>query len=169
MRSRLLQRNLREDPPLALSGEGIFIRDSNGKTVIDGSGGAAVACLGHAHPHVLAAMREQMEKLCYAHTALYSCESAERLADMVLEGEPGGLTHLYLCSSGSEGTEAALKMARQYHLERGDTQLPLDICEFLALRSLLACPLRFGTCYWLRKLVMCSVRGFSSREPRGAI
>ena len=122
MRSRLLQRNLREDPPLALSGEGIFIRDSNGKTVIDGSGGAAVACLGHRHPRVLAAMREQMDKLCYAHTALYSCESAERLADMVLEGEPGGLTHLYLCSSGSEGTEAALKMARQYYLERGEAQ-----------------------------------------------
>jgi adenosylmethionine-8-amino-7-oxononanoate aminotransferase len=122
MRSRLLQRNLREDPPLALSGEGIFIRDSNGKTVIDGSGGAAVACLGHRHPRVLAAMREQMEKICYAHTALYSCESAERLADMVLEGAPGGLTHLYLCSSGSEGTEAALKMARQYPLERGATQ-----------------------------------------------
>jgi adenosylmethionine-8-amino-7-oxononanoate aminotransferase len=122
MRSHLLQRNLREDPPLAVSGEGIFIRDSNGKTVIDGSGGAAVACLGHAHPRVLATMREQMEKLCYAHTALYSCESAERLADMVLADEPGGLTHLYLCSSGSEGTEAALKLARQYHLERGEAQ-----------------------------------------------
>ncbi|PWS38483.1 aspartate aminotransferase family protein [Falsiroseomonas bella] len=122
MRSRLLQRNLRSDPPLALSGEGIFIRDSNGKTIIDGSGGAAVACLGHGHPRVLAAMRAQEEKLCYAHTALYSCEPAEQLADLVLQDEPGGLTHLYLCSSGSEGTEAALKMARQYHLERGEPQ-----------------------------------------------
>jgi adenosylmethionine-8-amino-7-oxononanoate aminotransferase len=122
MRSRLLQRNLRSDPPLALSGEGIFVRDSNGRTVIDGSGGAAVACLGHGHPRVLAAMRAQQDKLCYAHTALYSCESAEALADLVLADEPGGLTHLYLCSSGSEGTEAALKMARQYHLERGEPQ-----------------------------------------------
>ncbi|WP_270936313.1 aspartate aminotransferase family protein [Falsiroseomonas oryzae] len=122
MRSRLLQRNLRQDPPLALSGEGIFIRDSNGKTIIDGSGGAAVACLGHGHKRVLAAMRAQEEKLCYAHTALYSCESAEALADLVLQDEPGGLTHLYLCSSGSEGMEAALKMARQYHVERGEPQ-----------------------------------------------
>ncbi|WP_372617233.1 aspartate aminotransferase family protein [Falsiroseomonas sp.] len=122
MRSRLLQRNLRADPPLALSGEGIFIRDSNGKTVIDGSGGAAVACLGHGHPRVLAAMRAQEEKLCYAHTALYSCESAEQLADLVLEGEPGGLSHLYLCSSGSEATEAALKLARQFHVEHGQPQ-----------------------------------------------
>jgi adenosylmethionine-8-amino-7-oxononanoate aminotransferase len=118
--SRLIQRNLRHDPPLALRGEGILIHDSNGRTIIDGSGGAAVACLGHGHPRVLAAMRAQQEKLCYAHTSLYSCESAEALADLVLDGEPGGLTHLYLCSSGSEATEAALKMARQYHLERGE-------------------------------------------------
>ncbi len=122
MRSRLLQRSLLRDPPLAIRGEGIFIHDSNGRTVIDGSGGAAVACLGHGHPRVIAAMKRQMDALCYAHTALYSCESAERLADLVLEGEPGGLTHLYLCSSGSEATEAALKMARQYHLERGEPQ-----------------------------------------------
>ncbi len=122
MKSRLIQRNLRADPPLALRGEGIFIHDSNGRTIIDGSGGAAVACLGHGHPRVLAAMRAQMEKITYAHTSLYSCESAEALADLVLADQPGGLTHLYLCSSGSEATEAALKMARQYHLERGEPQ-----------------------------------------------
>ena len=119
MRSRLLQRNLRQDPPLALRGEGMLIFDSNGKTVIDGSGGAAVACLGHGHPRVLAAMRRQQEALSYAHTALYACESAEALADLVLAGEPGGLTHMYLCSSGSEGVEAALKIARQYFVEIG--------------------------------------------------
>jgi adenosylmethionine-8-amino-7-oxononanoate aminotransferase len=122
MPSRLIQRSLRRDPPLAIRGEGIFIHDSNGRTVIDGSGGAAVACLGHGHPRVIEAMKRQMDAICYAHTALYSCESAERLADLLLEGEPGGLTHLYLCSSGSEATEAALKMARQYHLERGEPQ-----------------------------------------------
>jgi adenosylmethionine-8-amino-7-oxononanoate aminotransferase len=119
MRSRLLQRNLRVDPPIALRGEGMFLHDSNGRTIIDGSGGAAVACLGHGHPRVLEAMRAQMAKLSYAHTALYSCEPAEQLADLVLEGEPGGLTHLYLCSSGSEGVEAALKLARQYFVEIG--------------------------------------------------
>jgi adenosylmethionine-8-amino-7-oxononanoate aminotransferase len=122
MPSRLIQRNLHRDPPLALRAEGIYIHDSNGRTIIDGSGGAAVACLGHGHPRVLSAMRAQQEAISYAHTALYSCAAAEELADLVLEGEPGGLTHLYLCSSGSEGTEAALKLARQYHLERGETQ-----------------------------------------------
>jgi adenosylmethionine-8-amino-7-oxononanoate aminotransferase len=120
--SRLMQRSLRTDPPRALRGEGIHLHDSNGRTIIDGSGGAAVACLGHGHPRVLAAMAAQMQQLCYAHTSLYSCESAEALADLVLADQPGGLTHLYLCSSGSEGTEAALKMARQFHLERGEPQ-----------------------------------------------
>ncbi|MGX9964261.1 aspartate aminotransferase family protein [Roseomonas sp. F4] len=119
MRSHLVQRNLRQDPPLALRGEGIFLHDSNGKTIIDGSGGAAVACLGHGHPRVLDAMRAQMDRLTYAHTALYSCEAAEALADLVLEGEPGGLTQLYLCSSGSEAMEAALKLSRQYFWEIG--------------------------------------------------
>jgi len=117
--SRLIQRSLRQDPPRALRGEGIYIHDSNGRTIIDGSGGAAVACLGHGHPRVLEAMRMQQERLCYAHTALYSCEAAEELADLVLGDAPGGLTHMYLCSSGSEAMEAALKMARQYFVEIG--------------------------------------------------
>jgi adenosylmethionine-8-amino-7-oxononanoate aminotransferase len=129
MRSRLLQRSLRADPPLALTGEGIFIRDSNGRTIIDGSGGAAVACLGHGHPRVLEAMRAQAARISYAHTALYSCERAEQLADLVLDGEPGGLTHLYLCSSGSEGAEAAIKLARQYHVERGEPQRTMFIAR----------------------------------------
>ncbi|GGG34766.1 aspartate aminotransferase family protein [Caldovatus sediminis] len=120
--SHLVHRSLRSDPPIAVSGRGIYLYDAEGREVIDGSGGAAVACLGHAHPKVLAAMKAQMEKLCYAHTALFSCESAERLADIMVGHAPGGLTHAYFCSSGSEGNEAALKMARQYFLEIGQPQ-----------------------------------------------
>lgn len=117
--SHLVHRSLRAEPPVAVRGEGIWLHGRDGHAVIDGSGGAAVACLGHAHPGVLAAMRAQMDRLCYAHTALYSCESAERLAEMMVGHAPGGLTHAYFCSSGSEGNEAAIKMARQYFLEIG--------------------------------------------------
>ena len=117
--SHLVHRSLRADPPVAVSGQGIWLHDASGRAVIDGSGGAAVACLGHGHPRVLAAMRAQMEKLCYAHTSLFSCESAEALADRLVGHAPGGLTHAYFVSSGSEGAEAALKMARQYFLEIG--------------------------------------------------
>ena len=117
--SHLVHRSLRSDPPLAVSGQGIWLKDASGREIIDGSGGAAVACLGHGHPKVLAAMRAQMENLCYAHTSLFSCESAEQLADILVGHAPGGLTHAYFVSSGSEGAEAALKMARQYFLEIG--------------------------------------------------
>ena len=120
--SRLVHRSLRADPPVAVRGEGIWLHDRDGHAVIDGSGGAAVACLGHAHPRVNAALKAQIDRLAYAHTALFSCESAERLADLLVGDAPGGLTHAYFCSSGSEGNEAALKMARQYFLEIGQPQ-----------------------------------------------
>jgi adenosylmethionine-8-amino-7-oxononanoate aminotransferase len=120
--SHLVHRNLKVAPPIAVSGQGIWLRESTGHAVMDGSGGAAVACLGHGHPHVLGAMQAQLGKLTYAHTALFSCESAERLADMLVGHAPGGLTHAYFVSSGSEGMEAALKMARQYFVEKGEPQ-----------------------------------------------
>jgi adenosylmethionine-8-amino-7-oxononanoate aminotransferase len=120
--SHLVHRSLNIAPPIAVSGRGIWLRAADGHAVMDASGGAAVACLGHAHPHVLAAMRAQLESLTYAHTALFSCESAERLADALVGHAPGGLTHAYFTSSGSEAMEAALKMARQYVVEAGQPQ-----------------------------------------------
>lgn len=117
--SRIVHRSLRAEPPIAVRGEGIFLYDADGRAIIDGSGGAAVACLGHGHPRVIAAIKEQLDTLCYAHTALFSCESAEALAEALVGHAPGGLTHAWFCSSGSEGNEAALKLARQYFLEIG--------------------------------------------------
>jgi adenosylmethionine-8-amino-7-oxononanoate aminotransferase len=118
--SHLVHRSLRSDPPLAVRGQGIYLYDAAGREIIDGSGGAAVACLGHGHPKVIAAIKAQLDTLAYAHTAIFSCESAERLADTMVGHAPGGLTHAYFCSSGSEGNEAAIKMARQYFLEIGE-------------------------------------------------
>ena len=91
--SQIIHRNLRVDPPIAAAGRGIFLYDSAGREIIDGSGGAAVACLGHGHPKIIAAMKEQIDKICYAHTSLFSCDSAERLADQMVGHAPGGLTH----------------------------------------------------------------------------
>ncbi len=88
--------------------------------MLDGSGGAAVACLGHGNARVIAAIAEQSTRVAYAHTSLFSSHPAEALADLLLEGEPGDLTHAFFVSSGSEGTEAALKLARQYFVERGE-------------------------------------------------
>ena len=120
--SHLLHRSLDAEPLLAVGGEGIFLHTADGRRIIDGSGGAAVACLGHRHPRVNAAIAEQLSKVAYVHTALFSNEAAEELADFLLADAPGGLSHAYFCSSGSEGMEAAIKLARQYFLEIGQPQ-----------------------------------------------
>jgi adenosylmethionine-8-amino-7-oxononanoate aminotransferase len=120
--SRILHRTLFSDPPIATGGHGIYLRDAAGREIIDGSGGAAVACLGHGNARINAAITEQLAKVAYVHTAIFTNQAAEDLADIVLADSPGGLTHAYFVSSGSEGMEAAIKLARQYFLERGEPQ-----------------------------------------------
>ena len=120
--SRILHRSLRDTPPKAIGGEGVWLIAENGHRVIDASGGAAVSCLGHQHPRVLAAIERQMSKLAFAHTAFFSSEVAERLADQLTGEEPGGLAYTYFVSGGSEAIEAAIKIARQYFVERGESE-----------------------------------------------
>lgn len=120
--SRILQRKLTETAEVALSGEGIRLHLAGGRTVIDGSGGAAVACIGHGNRRVAAAMAEQAGRMAYAHTGFFTSEPAEALADLLLGDEPGGLTHAFFVSSGSEAMEAAVKLARQYFIELGQPQ-----------------------------------------------
>jgi adenosylmethionine-8-amino-7-oxononanoate aminotransferase len=120
--SHILHRTANADMPVAVGGKGVELFDSNGKRYIDASGGAAVSCLGHGHPDVLAALHKQLDTLAYAHTGFFTTEIAERLADRLVEDAPAGLDHVYLVSGGSEAVEAALKMARQYFVEKGETQ-----------------------------------------------
>ena len=108
--------------PVAVFGSGIEIFDADGRRYLDASGGAAVSCLGHGHPDVLAAMHKQLDALAYSHTAFFTTEAAERLADRLIEDAPAGLSHVYLVSGGSEAMEAALKMARQFFVEVGEPQ-----------------------------------------------
>src|SRR4051795_1341167 len=120
--SRVLHRTLSADPILATRGEGIFLHTADGRKIIDGSGGAAVACLGHGHPRINAAIAEQLSRVAYVHTVLFTNQVAEELAETVVGHEPGGLSHAYFCSSGSEGNEAAIKLARQYFIEIGQPE-----------------------------------------------
>src|SRR6202040_299715 len=106
--------------PVAVSRSGLGIVDAEGRRYLDASGGAAVSCLGHAHPDVIAALHRQLDALAYAHTAFFTTGVAERLADRLIEDAPPGLSHVYLVSGGSEAIEAALKMARQYFVEKGE-------------------------------------------------
>jgi adenosylmethionine-8-amino-7-oxononanoate aminotransferase len=120
--THVLHRHIGQSYPVAASGQGLFIRDAGGKEYIDASGGAAVSCLGHSHPDVLAAMREQLDKLAYAHTSFFTTQAAEELADDLVARAPAGIGHVFFASGGSEAIEAALKLARQYFVERGQPQ-----------------------------------------------
>src|SRR6266700_1594064 len=117
--SRVLHRSLRETPPNAIGGDGVWLIAEDGRRILDGSGGAAVSCLGHQHPRVLEAIARQAAKLAYAHTSFFTTDVAEELAGVLVGDEPGGLAYAYLVSGGSEAVESSLKLARQYFLEIG--------------------------------------------------
>ncbi|MDN7898406.1 aspartate aminotransferase family protein [Burkholderia cepacia] len=108
--------------PVAVAGDGIEIIDSTGKRYIDACGGAAVSCLGHSNQRVIDAIKRQAQQLAYAHTSFFTTDVAEELADRLVEAAPAGLEHVYFVSGGSEAVEAALKLARQYFVEKGEPQ-----------------------------------------------
>lgn len=122
MNTHVFHRSLLTTPPVAVRGRGLWLEDAAGQRYIDASGGAAVSCLGHGHPDVLAAMHRQIDQLAYAHTSFFTTEVAEQLADQLVRTAPAGMSHAYFVSGGSEAVEAALKMARQYYLEIGQPE-----------------------------------------------
>jgi len=118
--SHIFPRHCHSTMPTAVGGDGCFLIDETGKRYFDGSGGAAVSCLGHSNERVIAAIKDQAEKLAYAHTSFFTTAPAEELADLLIEHAPGDLDRVYLVSGGSEAVEAALKLARQFHIENGE-------------------------------------------------
>ena len=120
MTSHIFPRHTKSSLPIAVKGEGSYIFDDSGKSYLDASGGAAVSCLGHAHPTVIKALHRQLDELTYAHTSFFTSEQAEKLADRLCLEAPKGIDRVYLVSGGSEAIEAALKLARQYYVEKGE-------------------------------------------------
>jgi adenosylmethionine-8-amino-7-oxononanoate aminotransferase len=117
--SRVFHRALAHDYPEAVSGRGCWIYDGAGRAYLDASGGAAVSCLGHGDPRVAQAIRRQLGRLAYTHTSFFTTGVAEELADRLSAAAPGGPWRVFFVSGGSEATEAALKLARQIQVERG--------------------------------------------------
>ena len=122
MTSHIFPRHTKANLPIASHGQGCYLFDTDGNKYLDASGGAAVSCLGHAHPTVIAALHAQLDSLTYAHTSFFTSEPAERLARRLVDQAPAGLDRVYLVSGGSEAVEAALKLARQYFTEIGQPQ-----------------------------------------------
>ena len=116
----VFHRTPRASLPVAVAGDGIEIIDADGKRYIDASGGAAVSCLGHSDQRVIDAIKQQVQQLPYAHTSFFTTAVAEELADRLVDAAPAGLDHVYFASGGSEAIEGALKLARQYFVEKGE-------------------------------------------------
>ena len=119
--SNVFPRNMKTSYPVAVAGDGCYIVDSDGKRYFDGSGGAAVSSLGHSHPNVIDAIKSQVDQLAFAHTGFFTSAPAEKLASLLVDHAPEGIEHVYFVSGGSEAVEAALKLARQYFVEIGQS------------------------------------------------
>lgn len=117
--THVFHRNPKQTLDFAVRGQGIELFDQNNKSYIDASGGAAVSCLGHGHPVVIQAIKDQLDQIAYAHTSFFTTQAAEDLADFLVSRAPGDLQHVYFLSGGSEAVEASLKLARQYFVEIG--------------------------------------------------
>jgi adenosylmethionine-8-amino-7-oxononanoate aminotransferase len=107
--------------PMVARAEGIYIWDTQGRRYVDASSGPVVSNIGHGNPRVLEAMIAQAKKVAFASRAVFENEPNIRLADLVTGLAGPGLERAFFVSGGSEATEAAIKLARQYAVVRGET------------------------------------------------
>jgi adenosylmethionine-8-amino-7-oxononanoate aminotransferase len=112
-------RNLRKFYPTVSHGEGIYLYDTDGNRYIDGSGGAAVVGIGHGVREITEAMLRQAEKVSFSHGSQFTSEATVAFAERIVSLAPEGLSKVYFLSGGSEAIETAVKMARQYNVDRG--------------------------------------------------
>jgi hypothetical protein len=123
--SSIFPRNFRKDYPVAVRGEGCWIISSDGRRFLDAAGQAAVVNIGHGVAEIGRAMAEQSSQIAFAHTSQFHNAPAEKLAARLLQFAPPNFQNggrVYFTSGGSEATETAIKLARQYHLECGQPQ-----------------------------------------------
>ncbi|PIX22837.1 MAG: aspartate aminotransferase family protein, partial [Deltaproteobacteria bacterium CG_4_8_14_3_um_filter_45_9] len=121
-KGHIFYRKLGRIYPLITHGEGIYLYDEKGKRYIDGSGGALVVNIGHGQKEILQSMADQMGKVGYVHGTQFTTQSIEEYAEALGKILPEGLEKIYFLSGGSEAVEAAIKLARQYCLESGQSQ-----------------------------------------------
>lgn len=119
--SHVFYRKLHRRLPVIVRGQGVWLFDADGKRYLDASGGAMVANVGHGVAEIAAAIGAQASSIAYVNGTQFTNQPVEELADMLAAKAPQGVDKAYFLSSGSEAVEAALKLARQYHVERGET------------------------------------------------
>ena len=149
--TRVLHRNPRQDYLCAVRGEGAYLFDRDGKRYLDASGGAAVSCLGHSDGKVIEAIQRQLERLPFAHTSFFTNEPMEALAEALIARAPPSFDKVYFVSGGSEAMEAALKLARQYFVEKGEPQRAHVIARRQSYHGNTLGALAVGGNQWRRK------------------
>jgi adenosylmethionine-8-amino-7-oxononanoate aminotransferase len=105
--------------PQAVRAEGVYVYDAAGRRYLDGSSGPVAANLGHSVPEILAAMKHQLHQMTFAHGSAFTTEAQERAAGLLASFAPPNLSQVFFVSGGSEATETAIKMARQYWVDAG--------------------------------------------------
>jgi adenosylmethionine-8-amino-7-oxononanoate aminotransferase len=118
--THVFPRVLDRDLPEAVGAEGAWITAADGRRFLDGAGGAIVVNVGHGERQLIDAIEAQLERTQYVHGTMFTTGALERYADDVASLLPLDDARLYPVSGGSEGVETALKLARAYHLARGE-------------------------------------------------
>ena len=125
--AKVFYRNPLHDYPMVVRGEGVYLYDAAGNQYLDGSGGAAISCLGHGNRVVIDAIKSQAERLAFAHTMFFTNKPQEELAEKLVKRFGKSDARVYFLSGGSEANETAIKLARQYWLSQGCDQKHLVI------------------------------------------
>ena len=120
------------DPPVAVRAEGVWVEDASGRRYLDAAGGAIVVGIGHGDPVVAAAIEEQSRRLAYVHGSAFTTEVIEAYAAELAEVVPVPDPRVFPVSGGSEAVETALKLARSYHLARGEPERQVVVSRHLS-------------------------------------
>jgi adenosylmethionine-8-amino-7-oxononanoate aminotransferase len=120
--SHVFRRSTDPTPAVAVRAEGATIWDAAGKAYLDAAGGAVVVGIGHGRESVAGVMAEQASRVAYAHGTAFTSEPLERYAAALAPHLPLDEPAIYPVAGGSEAMESALKLARAYHLARGETE-----------------------------------------------
>lgn len=120
--SHIFYRDLHTKYPIIIRGEGVYIYDRDGHKIIDGASGAGVVCLGHGNERVIKALVDQAKKIAFTHLSTFSNVPIIELSNELCKMTHPKLNKVYFTSGGSEAVEAAIKLARQYHVERGNIE-----------------------------------------------
>lgn len=119
--SYVFHRSLKQSYPTAVAGDGVYVIDNNGQRYIDACGGAAVSCLGYSYAPLKEAIKEQLDTLPFVHSSFFTTDVLETAAAEMVADTNGHMARVYFVSGGSEAIEASIKMARQYFVDKGQT------------------------------------------------